>query len=87
MAIEGCLLQIGCVVARSHRLEAEVDAEGVSSRRLQLKFPAVKAFWSVRKSRGVLWTPSSFAGPVGGAPLSILKQYIEQQEGAATSSP
>jgi putative transposase len=58
----------------------------VSSRRLQQEFPAIKAFWSVRKSRGVLWTPSYFAGSVGGAPLSVLKQYIEQHKDAATSS-
>jgi putative transposase len=59
--------------------------KGVSSRRLKQEFPAIKAFWSVRKSRDVLWTPSYFAGSVGGAPLSVLKQYIEQQKGAATS--
>lgn len=53
--------------------------KGVSSRRLKQEFPGIKAFWSVRKSRGVLWTPSYFAGSVGGAPLSILKQYIENQ--------
>jgi putative transposase len=59
--------------------------KGVSSRRLKQEFPSIQAFWSVRKSRGVLWTPSYFAGSVGGAPLSILKQYIEHQKGAATS--
>jgi putative transposase len=53
--------------------------KGVSSRRLKQEFPAIQAFWSVRKNRGVLWTPSYFAGSVGGAPLSILKQYIESQ--------
>ena len=53
--------------------------EGVSSRRLKQDFPAIKSFWSVRKSRGVLWSPSYFAGSVGGAPLSVLEQYIEQQ--------
>ncbi|MFE2026650.1 transposase, partial [Streptomyces hygroscopicus] len=26
-----------------------------------------------------LWSGSYFAGSVGGAPLSIVKQYIEQQ--------
>jgi REP element-mobilizing transposase RayT len=36
--------------------------------------------------RGGLWTPSYFAGSVGGAPLSVLKQYIEQWKGAAISS-
>ena len=53
--------------------------KGVSSRRLKQEFPAINAFWSVRKSRGVLWTPSYFAGSVGGAPLSVLKQYIKNQ--------
>jgi putative transposase len=53
--------------------------KGVSSRRLKQEFPAIKAFWSVRKSRGVLWSPSYFAGSVGGAPLSVLKTYIENQ--------
>ncbi|WP_369077309.1 transposase [Paractinoplanes hotanensis] len=26
-----------------------------------------------------LWSGSYFAGSVGGAPLSVIKQYIEQQ--------
>jgi REP element-mobilizing transposase RayT len=39
-----------------------------------------------KRSRGVLWTPRYFARSVGGAPLSALKQYIEQQKGAATCS-
>jgi putative transposase len=51
--------------------------KGESSRRLQ--FPAIKEFWSVRKSRGVLWTPRYFARSVSGAPLSILKQSIETE--------
>jgi hypothetical protein len=29
--------------------------KGVSSQRLQQEFPAIKTFWSVRKSPGVLW--------------------------------
>ena len=53
--------------------------KGVLSRLLKKEFPEILAFWSARKSRGVLWTPSYFAGSVGGAPLSILKQYIESQ--------
>jgi putative transposase len=44
------------------------------------------ALWSVRKSRGVLWTPRYFAGSVGGAALSVLKRDIELQKGAASSS-
>src|SRR5215208_7154375 len=53
--------------------------KGVSSRRLKQEFPGINAFWWVRKSRGVLWSPSYFAGSVGGAPLSVVKAYIENQ--------
>jgi len=37
--------------------------------------PGDKIYW-----KGVLWSPSYFTGSVGGAPLSVLKQYIEQQD-------
>ncbi|RIW31792.1 IS200/IS605 family transposase, partial [Proteus mirabilis] len=30
--------------------------------------------------KGFLWSPSYFAGSCGGAPISIIRQYIEQQE-------
>lgn len=33
--------------------------------------------WSVRKSKGALWSASYFARSVGGEPISILRQYIE----------
>ncbi|MDT8372067.1 MAG: transposase, partial [Gammaproteobacteria bacterium] len=48
-----------------------------SSRRLRVDYSKDlnKVYW-----KGVLWSPSYFAGSVGGAPLSILKQYIEQQQ-------
>jgi len=51
--------------------------KGVSSRLIRKKeYPAIqKALWG-----GSLWSPSYFAGSAGGAPLSIIKQYIEQQE-------
>lgn len=62
------------------RLSEVVNSlKGVSSRLLKKEFPEIASFWSVKKSRGVLWTPSYFAGSVGGAPLSVLKQYIENQ--------
>ena len=32
------------------------------------------------KRRGVLWSPSYFAASCGGAPIEILRQYIEQQQ-------
>ncbi|GGN59153.1 IS200/IS605 family transposase [Actinoplanes lobatus] len=50
--------------------------KGVSSRRLRQEFPdLVHHYYRANK----LWSGSYFAGSVGGAPLSIVKQYIEQQ--------
>lgn len=53
--------------------------KGVSSRRFKQEFPEMENFWSIKKSKNALWSPSYFAGSVGGAPLSILRQYIENQ--------
>ena len=41
-----------------------------------------KKYRSIReKLRGnALWSPSYFAGSCGGAPISIIRQYIEQQK-------
>lgn len=60
--------------------------KGVSSRLLKQEFPAISTFWSVRKSKGALWSPSYFAGSVGGAPLSVLREYIEAQTSGKTRS-
>ncbi|MBE7649022.1 IS200/IS605 family transposase [Tenacibaculum finnmarkense] len=49
--------------------------KGVSSRRLRQNYPSI----SSKYYKGVLWSPSYFSGSVGGAPIEILKQYIEQQ--------
>ena len=50
--------------------------KGVSSRRLKRLHPVlVKPAYL----KNALWSPSYFAGSVGGAPLSMVKQYIEQQ--------
>ncbi|GGV71260.1 hypothetical protein GCM10010277_82930 [Streptomyces longisporoflavus] len=47
-----------------------------SSRRLRQEFPdLVRHYYRANK----LWSGSYFAGSVGGAPLSIVKQYIEQR--------
>ena len=52
--------------------------KGVSSRRLRQEYPElVRHYWRAQR----LWSGSYFAGSVGGAPLSIVKQYIEQQTG------
>jgi REP-associated tyrosine transposase len=46
--------------------------KGVSARRLRQQY-------RVRTHREHLWSPSYFAASCGGAPLSIIRQYIEQQ--------
>ena len=51
--------------------------KGVSSRLIRrMDFPEIQtALW-----KNVLWSPSYFAVSCGGAPLSIIKKYIEQQD-------
>jgi putative transposase len=50
--------------------------KGVSSRRLRAEFPELARHYFKAKR---LWSESYFAGSVGGAPLSVLRQYIESQ--------
>lgn len=50
--------------------------KGVSSRLLRKKFAEVSLPYG--GFRG-LWSPSYFAGSVGGAPLSVVRSYIEGQ--------
>ena len=50
--------------------------KGVSSRMLRQERPdLMKRYW-----KRALWSPSYFAASCGGAPISILKQYIDQQK-------
>jgi putative transposase len=50
--------------------------KGVSSRRMRQEFPDLaRHYYRANK----LWSGSYFAGSVGGAPISVLRQYIEQQ--------
>ncbi|MEP7023162.1 MAG: IS200/IS605 family transposase [Actinomycetota bacterium] len=50
--------------------------KGVSSRRMRQEFPGLgRHYWRAKR----LWSGSYFAGSVGGAPISVLRQYIEQQ--------
>jgi putative transposase len=51
--------------------------KGVSSRMIRKKnYPSItKKLWG-----GALWSPSYFAGSCGGAPIAIVRQYIEQQQ-------
>jgi putative transposase len=49
--------------------------KGVSSRRLRVVHPEI----ATRYYQGVLWSSSYFAASCGGAPLSIIRQYVESQ--------
>ena len=54
--------------------------KGVSSRRIRQERPDIaKRYW-----KGGLWSASYFVGSVGGAPLSVLKKYIEAQRAPTT---
>ena len=48
--------------------------KGRSSRFLRSEFPALKS------RLPCLWTNSYFVSTVGGAPLAVIKQYIENQK-------
>jgi len=56
-----------------HRLVKRL--KGRSSRWLRQEFPWLKS------RLPTLWTNSYFVATVGGAPLTVVKQYIEQQKG------
>jgi putative transposase len=51
--------------------------KGVSSRMIRQKqYPTIsKKLWG-----NALWSPSYFAGSCGGAPIAVIRQYIEQQQ-------
>ena len=55
-----------------HRLIKEI--KGVSSRELRSNFPFIK------RRIPTLWTNSYLVSTVGGAPLAVIKQYIEHQK-------
>jgi len=49
----------------------------VSSRRLRTEFPALRAAY---RGKPVLWSPSYCLITAGGAPIEILRQYVENQK-------
>ena len=60
-------------VAVSHLVNS---LKGVSSRYMRREFPELERhYWRAKR----LWSGSYFAGSVGGAPISVLRQYIENQ--------
>jgi len=60
-----------------HSVSSLVNSlKGVSSRLLRVERPDMeKRYWN-----NVLWSPSYFAASCGGAPLGIIKQYVEQEK-------
>jgi putative transposase len=56
--------------------------KGVSSRRMRQMHPTLRP----RYRKGVLWSPSYFAASCGGAPISIIRQYIERQRNPQSDS-
>ncbi|ENC4789173.1 IS200/IS605 family transposase, partial [Escherichia coli] len=51
--------------------------KGISNRLLRRDRPdiAVRYYY-----KGVMWSPGYFASSCGGAPISVIRQYIEQQQ-------
>lgn len=61
----------------THQLSKVINSlKGVSARRLFQEFPQIKT----RLWNGNLWSPSYFLVTVGGAPLEVIKRYVEEQQ-------
>ena len=59
-----------------HQLSKLINSfKCVSARKLFQEYPTLKN----RLWKGHLWSPSYFAVTVGGAPVEIIKQYVETQ--------
>ena len=50
--------------------------KGASSKSLRKHRPAISKMYGLKNR---LWSPSYFAASCGGAPLSIIRQYVENQ--------
>jgi len=67
-------------VAVSNRVNS---LKGVSARIMRRDHPDLgRHLW-----RGHLWSPSCFAGSVGGPPLSVLRHYIDNQPRPVEAAP
>lgn len=53
------------------------NVKTVLSRRLRAEFPALRAAY---RGQAVLWSPSYCLISAGGAPIEILRQYVENQQ-------
>ena len=64
-------------MSKTRTTQVKRQAKGVSSRRLSQEFPDLaRHYWRANR----LWSGSHFAGSVGRAPISVLRQYIEQRD-------
>jgi REP-associated tyrosine transposase len=60
----------------THQLSKLINSfKCVSARKLFQEYPTLKN----RLWKGDLWSPSYFAVSVGGAPLEVIKRYVETQ--------
>lgn len=50
--------------------------KGVSSRALRKHRPSIQGRYGLKNN---LWSPSYFAASCGGAPLAVVRQYVESQ--------
>lgn len=53
------------------------NVKTVTSRRLRSEFPALRAAY---RGKPVLWSPSYCILSAGGAPIEILKRYVQEQK-------
>jgi putative transposase len=67
------LVEIPPTVALSRFMQI---MKGRTSRVLRAEFPALRRL-------SALWTPSWFVSTVGGAPLDVVRRYVENQKRAA----
>ena len=75
-------VHILCEVPPHHGIAKFVRfCKGRSSRYLREEFPTLKS------RIPTLWTHSTFISTVGGAPLSTVKQYIQQQKRSEPKKP
>lgn len=56
--------------------------KGATSRILRKERPDLQGKFF---NKNVLWSPSYFAATTGGAPLEVIKQYVQNQEGGLSS--
>ncbi len=70
---------VACDGEDDHVQKLVNSLKGVSSRLLRENRPEIRG----RYHKGVLWSPAYFAASCGGAPLSVIADYVKSQREAA----